>query len=157
MAQRPTMSKSVNAEAVRQLALLLNETGLTEIEYSTGDLKIRVSRQQTVVPEAPARPGHGSPVATPMAATAISTKADDASHPGAVKSPMVGTVYLAREPGAPPFVAVGDRVKEGQTLVLIEAMKTFNEIKSPRAGVVQKVLVENQSPVEYGEILMVIE
>jgi len=157
MAQRPTMPKSVNAEAVRQLALLLNETGLTEIEYSTGDLKIRVSRQQTVVAEAPARPGHAPPVATPMAATAIPTKPDDASHPGAVKSPMVGTVYLAREPGAPPFVAVGDRVKEGQTLVLIEAMKTFNEIKSPRAGVVQKVLVENQSPVEYGEILMVIE
>ena len=92
-----------------------------------------------------------------MAATAIPTKSDDAAHPGAVKSPMVGTAYLAREPGAPPFVAVGDRVKEGQTLLLIEAMKTFNEIKSPRAGVVQKVLIENQSPVEYGEILMVIE
>jgi acetyl-CoA carboxylase biotin carboxyl carrier protein len=147
----------VDADAVRALALLLNETGLTEIEYSVGDVKIRVARQQTVIAEAPARPNHAPPVATPMAATAIPTKADDAAHPGAVKSPMVGTAYLAREPGAPPFVAVGDRVKEGQTLLLIEAMKTFNEIKSPRAGVVQKVLIENQSPVEYGEILMVIE
>ena len=157
MAQRPTTTKAVNADAVRELALLLNETGLTEIEYSVGDLKIRVTRQQTVVAEAPARQSHAPPVATPMAATAIATKADDAAHPGAVKSPMVGTAYLAREPGAPPFVAVGDRVKEGQTLLLIEAMKTFNEIKSPRAGVVQKVLLENQSPVEYGEILMIIE
>lgn len=157
MAQRPAMTKSVNAEAVRLLAALLDETGLTEIEYSMGDLKIRVARQHMVVAEAPGRASSAPPVSTPMAATAIPSKADDSTHPGAVKSPMVGTAYLAREPESPPFVAAGDRVKEGQTLLLIEAMKTFNEIKSPRAGIVQKVLIENQQPVEYGDVLMVIE
>ena len=84
-------------------------------------------------------------------------KAYDATHPGAVKSPMVGTGYLSPEPGAPAFVAVGDRVKEGQTLMLVEAMKTFNEIKSPRAGTVRKILIENQQPVEYGDVLMIID
>jgi len=158
MAQHPVMAKSINADAVRQLAALLEETGLTEIEYAMGELRIRVARQQTIVAEAPARAsGAGMPVTAAVAATALTEKADDAAHPGAVKSPMVGTAYLSREPGAPPFVSVGDRVKEGQTLMLIEAMKTFNEIKSPRAGTVQKVLIENQQPVEYGDTLMIIE
>lgn len=151
--------KNINADAVRQLAKLLEETGLTEIEYATGAFRVRVSRQQTVVHEAPpAAPSAAAPpVATPVAAPALTEKADDATHPGAVKSPMVGTAYLAPEPGAPAFVAVGDRVKEGQTLMLVEAMKTFNEIKSPRAGTVRKVLIENQQPVEYGDILMIID
>jgi acetyl-CoA carboxylase biotin carboxyl carrier protein len=149
------MPKNINADAVRQLAKLLEETGLTEIEYATGAFRIRVSRQQTIVNEvaAPA----ASAVATPVAAPALTEKAFDATHPGAVKSPMVGTAYLAPEPGAATFVSVGDRVKEGQTLMLVEAMKTFNEIKSPRAGVVRKVMIENQQPVEYGDILMIIE
>ena len=150
------MAKQINADAVRQLASLLEETGLTEIEYAVGDLRIRVARQQTVIAEAPARAG-ASVVTTPVAAPALTDKVFDATHPGAVKSPMVGTAYLSPEPGAPSFVAAGDRVKEGQTLLLIEAMKTFNEIKSPRAGVLQKVMIENQQPVEYGEILMIIE
>jgi acetyl-CoA carboxylase biotin carboxyl carrier protein len=158
MPPRILMPKNINADAVRQLAKLLEETGLTEIEYATGAFRIRVSRQQTVVAEAPSAPAAAAaPVSTPVAVPALTEKAYDATHPGAVKSPMVGTAYLAPEPGAPTFVAVGDRVKEGQTLMLVEAMKTFNEIKSPRAGVVRKVMIENQQPVEYGDILMIIE
>lgn len=152
------LMKTINADAVRQLAKLLDETGLTEIEYATGAFRVRVARQQTVVHEtvAPASAA-AAPVSTPVAAPALVEKAYDASHPGAVKSPMVGTGYLAPEPGAPAFVAVGDRVKEGQTLMLVEAMKTFNEIKSPRAGTVRKILIENQQPVEYGDVLMIID
>lgn len=158
MPPRILMPKHINADAVRQLAALLKETGLTEIEYATGAFRIRVARQHTVVVEAPAATAaSNAPVSTPVAAPALTEKADDATHPGAVKSPMVGTGYLAPEPGAPTFVAVGDRVKEGQTLMLIEAMKTFNEIKSPRAGVVRKITIENQQPVEYGDTLMIIE
>ena len=149
--------KTINADAVRQLAKLLDETGLTEIEYATGAFRVRVARQQTVVHEAAAPAAAAAPVSTPVAAPALVEKAYDATHPGAVKSPMVGTGYLAPEPGAPGFVAVGDRVKEGQTLMLVEAMKTFNEIKSPRAGTVRKILIENQQPVEYGDVLMIID
>jgi acetyl-CoA carboxylase biotin carboxyl carrier protein len=149
--------KNINADAVRQLAKLLDETGLTEIEYATGAFRVRVARQQTVVHETAAPAAAAAPVATPVAAPALVEKAYDATHPGAVKSPMVGTGYLAPEPGAPAFVAVGDRVKEGQTLMLIEAMKTFNEIKSPRAGTLRKILIENQQPVEYGDVLMIID
>ena len=155
------MQKTINADAVRQLAKLLDETGLTEIEYATGAFRVRVSRQQVVVGEqaapAPAGASTAPPVSTPVAAPALTEKAYDATHPGAVKSPMVGTAYLSPEPGAPAFVAAGDRVKEGQTLMLVEAMKTFNEIKSPRAGTVRKIMIENQQPVEYGDILMIIE
>jgi acetyl-CoA carboxylase biotin carboxyl carrier protein len=151
------LMKNINADAVRQLAKLLDETGLTEIEYATGAFRVRVARQQTVVHETVAPAAAAAPVATPMAAPALVEKAYDGTHPGAVKSPMVGTGYLAPEPGAPAFVAVGDRVKEGQTLMLIEAMKTFNEIKSPRAGTLRKILIENQQPVEYGDILMIID
>ncbi len=160
MPPRILMPKTINADAVRQLARLLEETGLTEIEYATGAFRVRVSRQQTVVNEV-AAPAAGSamalPAIAPVAVPALAEKAYDATHPGAVKSPMVGTAYLAPEPGAPGFVSVGDRVKEGQTLMLVEAMKTFNEIKSPRAGVVRKIMIENQQPVEYGDILMIIE
>ena len=159
MAPRILMPKNINADAVRQLAKLLDETGLSEIEYATGAFRIRVARQPA--PANNAAPAAGAvappPVSTPVAAPALTEKADDAAHPGAVKSPMVGTAYLAPEPGAPAFVSVGDRVKEGQTLMLVEAMKTFNEIKSPRAGTLRKVLIENQQPVEYGDILMIIE
>ena len=160
MPPRILMPKNINADAVRQLAKLLDETGLTEIEYATGAFRVRVSRQQTIVNGVAApggSPSSGVPVTTPVAAPALTEKAFDATHPGAVKSPMVGTAYLAPEPGAAAFVSVGDRVKEGQTLMLVEAMKTFNEIKSPRAGVLRKVMIENQQPVEYGDILMIIE
>ena len=159
MPPRIPMPKNINADAVRQLAKLLDETGLTEIEYATGAFRVRVSRQVTVVNEAPSAPAAstGPPVSTPVAAPALIEKAYDSTHPGAVKSPMVGTAYLASEPGAPAFVSVGDRVKDGQTLLLVEAMKTFNEIKSPRAGTVRKIMIENQQPVEYGDILMIIE
>ncbi|HEY7608731.1 MAG TPA: acetyl-CoA carboxylase biotin carboxyl carrier protein [Alphaproteobacteria bacterium] len=160
MPPRILMPKNINAAAVRQLAALLEETGLTEIEYATGAFRIRVSRQRAVVSEAPATAPAAAaapPVSTPIAVPALTEKAYDATHPGAVKSPMVGTAYLAPEPSAPAFVSAGDRVKEGQTLMLIEAMKTFNEIKSPRAGVVRKIMIENQQPVEYGDILMIIE
>ena len=160
MPPRILMQKNINADAVRQLAKLLEETGLTEIEYATGSFRIRVARQQIVVsqPVAPApAPGTAPPVGTPVAVPALTEKAYDATHPGAVKSPMVGTGYLSSEPGLPAFVSVGDRVKEGQTLMLIEAMKTFNEIKSPRAGLVRKIMIENQQPVEYGDILMIID
>jgi acetyl-CoA carboxylase biotin carboxyl carrier protein len=154
------MQKNINADAVRQLAKLLEETGLSEIEYATGAFRIRVARQLAVA-SAPAAvaaaPGTAPPVSTPVAVPALTEKAYDSTHPGAVKSPMVGTGYLAPEPGAPAFVSAGDRVKEGQTLMLIEAMKTFNEIKSPRAGTVRKIMIENQQPVEYGDILMIIE
>ncbi len=154
-----TPMKAIDADAVRELAKLLDETGLTEIEYATGAFRVRVARQQAVVHEAaaPAAPAVAPPVSTPVAAPALVEKAYDATHPGAVKSPMVGTAYLAPEPGAPAFVAVGDRVKEGQTLLLVEAMKTFNEIKSPRAGTLRKVMIENQQPVEYGDVLMIID
>jgi acetyl-CoA carboxylase biotin carboxyl carrier protein len=160
MPPRLLMPKNINADAVRQLAKLLDETGLTEIEYATGAFRVRVSRQQTVIAEGPAHApaaSTGPPVTTPVAAPALTEKAYDSTHPGAIKSPMVGTAYLAPEPGAATFVSVGDRVKEGQTLLLVEAMKTFNEIKSPRAGTVRKVLIENQQPIEYGDILMIIE
>jgi acetyl-CoA carboxylase biotin carboxyl carrier protein len=152
------MPKNINADAVRQLAKLLEETGLSEIEYATGAFRIRVARQHTVVSQAAAAtPNTAPPVSTPIAVPALTEKAYDNTHPGAVKSPMVGTAYLAPEPGAAAFVSAGDRVKDGQTLMLIEAMKTFNEIKSPRAGVVRKIMIENQQPVEYGDILMIIE
>jgi acetyl-CoA carboxylase biotin carboxyl carrier protein len=160
MPPRILMPKNINSDTVRQLAKLLDETGLTEIEYSTGAFRIRVARQHTIVTEAPAGAAPaaaGAPVSTPVAVPALTEKAYDATHPGAVKSPMVGTGYLAPEPGAAAFVSAGDRVKEGQTLMLIEAMKTFNEIKSPRAGTVRKIMIENQQPVEYGDILMIIE
>ncbi len=157
MAPRNTM-KTINADAVRELAKLLEETGLSEIEYATGDFRVRVARGRTVVHEAAApAPAAAPAAAAPLAAPALAEKAYDASHPGAVKSPMVGTAYLSPEPGAPAFVAVGDRVKEGQTLLLVEAMKTFNEIKSPRSGTLRKVLIENQQPVEYGDVLMIID
>jgi len=143
----------VDSEAIRELASLLDETGLTEIELEHGGGKLRVARGVV----AAAAPG---PVAAGPAspATAESPAADsDASHPGAVNSPMVGTVYLAAEPGAAPFVKAGDSVAEGDTLLIIEAMKVMNPIRAPRGGKVSRVAVENGGPVEFGQLLMVIE
>ena len=147
----------IDSKLVRQLASVLNETGLTEIEYEMGGLRIRVARHaREVATYVPA----GAPMAVQaIAATeaAPAAPADAASHPGAVKSPMVGVAYLLPEPGAPPFIKVGDTVAEGQTLCLIEAMKTFNPVKAPKGGKIARILMENGSPVEYGEPLVIIE
>jgi acetyl-CoA carboxylase biotin carboxyl carrier protein len=140
---------------VQKLAELLNSAGLSEIEYEVGGRRIRVSKTVTAV--APMALAAG-PAAMPGAASpAPAVPADDSSHPGAVKSPMVGTAYLAPEPGKPAFVSVGDKVAAGQTLLIIEAMKTFNPIKASKAGTVTRVVVENAQPVEFDQVLMVVE
>jgi acetyl-CoA carboxylase biotin carboxyl carrier protein len=151
----------VDADAIRVLAEILLDTGLTEIEIAEGDSRIRVVRAPAVVqaavaaPMVAAAPVPGAP--GPATAAAAADDADFTKHPGAVKSPMVGVAYLAPEPGAPNFVGVGQTVSAGQTLLLIEAMKTFNQIKAPRAGTLTRVLISAGVPVEYGEVLMVIE
>ena len=143
---------TVNIEAVRKLAELLEETGLTEIEYGSGDLRVRVAK--TAAPAfhsvAPAAP-------TPARSAAASEADLIADHPGLVTSPMVGVAYTAAEPEAPPFIKVGDTVAVGDTIMLIEAMKVFNPIKAPHSGRVHQVFVANGTPVEYGEPLMIIE
>jgi acetyl-CoA carboxylase biotin carboxyl carrier protein len=138
-------------DAIRALAAVLNETGLTEIEIAEKDSRIRVVRAT-----APAV-ATAAPVAPPVAAIQAAPAPDEASHPGAVVSPMVGVAYLAPEPGAPPFVTVGQSVAAGQTLLLIEAMKTFNQIRAPKDGTVARILVDNSTPVEYGEVLLILE
>mgnify|MGYP000436383224 CR=1 FL=1 len=146
----------INEELVRKLADLLQETGLNEIEYEVNDYRIRVAKNAGVTtvaapaalapcaPQAPAAPGAGAggPEAVPA---------------GAVTAPMVGTVYVAGEPGAPPFVKVGDSVTEGQTLLIIEAMKVMNPLASPRSGTIKQIMISDGQPVEFGEPLLVIE
>ena len=148
----------MDPDAIRALAAILTETGLTEIEIAEKDSRIRVVRAPAPVEaplEAQPRPAAQAVVAVPLAAPP--SPADAASHPGAVLSPMVGVAYLSPEPGAAPFVTVGQTVVAGQTLLLIEAMKTFNQIKAPKAGTVGRILVASGSPVEYGEVLMVLD
>jgi len=149
----------VDADAIRALADILVETGLTEIEIAEGDSRIRVARAPSVIQAAVAGPAmYAAPAANPAPAAAAEPAVSDLTkHPGAVKSPMVGVVYLAPEPGAAPFVIAGQAVAAGQTLLLIEAMKTFNQIKAPKAGTITRILATTGVPVEYGEILMVIE
>jgi len=151
----------VAAEVVRQLASILDETALTEIEYESGGLRIRVARgMREVYSHHAAAPAPMAAAAAPAAVAAVAAvemPKDPAQHPGAVKAPMVGVAYLQAEPGAPPFIKVGDSVSEGQTLVLIEAMKTFNPVKAPRSGKIAAILVDSGSPVEYGEPLVIIE
>lgn len=142
-------------EAIRALAAILNETGLTEIEISDKDSRLRVARAPAnVMAHAPAAAQAAPAAPAPAAVPAV---ADDSNHPGAVKSPMVGVVYLSAEPGAAPFVVPGQTVVAGQTLLLIEAMKTYNQIKAPKAGTVARILVPTGAPVEYGEVLLVLE
>jgi acetyl-CoA carboxylase biotin carboxyl carrier protein len=142
-------------DAIRALATILTETGLTEIEIAAKDSRIRVVR---AAPVAAALPPVAALPVTPIESRAEPpAELDDASHPGAVLSPMVGVVYLAPEPGAPQFVLPGQVVVAGQTLLLIEAMKTFNQIKAPRAGTVARILVAAGAPVEYGEPLVILE
>jgi acetyl-CoA carboxylase biotin carboxyl carrier protein len=155
----------VDTALIETLAELLQRTGLTEIELAEGDSRIRVARQPqplitsvgapSLVPQA-APTGAASP-ANPISAAAPATAAAPDRHPGAVHAPMVGTVYLTPEPGAPPFADVGAEVREGQTLLIIEAMKVMNPIRAPKGGRIAKVLVSNGDPVEYGELLLIIE
>jgi acetyl-CoA carboxylase biotin carboxyl carrier protein len=140
----------IDSDAIRQLAQLLEETGLTEVELKEGDRSIRVVRNGVVHAAVPA------PLpAAPEAATASSGVED--SHAGAVTSPMVGTIYLAPGPGEPPFVTVGMQVAEGATLFIVEAMKVMNPILAPRAGTVTRILVSDAQPVEFGEPLLILE
>jgi acetyl-CoA carboxylase biotin carboxyl carrier protein len=138
---------SVDGDLVRALAALLEETGLSEIEYAQGDRRIRVVRNAPVAPAVT--------VSVPPAAAAAT--AAQAEAPGAIKAPMVGTAFLAPQPGAKPFVAIGDQVREGQALLVIEAMKVMNQIHAPRAGRVAEILVADGTPVEYAQVLMVLE
>jgi acetyl-CoA carboxylase biotin carboxyl carrier protein len=146
-------SPAVDHDVIRDLAKLLDETGLTEIEFERDGVSIRVARH-SAAPGGRTR-GAEAPLTAPAAATA--SPADPMQHPGLVASPMVGTAYLGAAPGARPFVDVGSPVKAGDTLIIIEAMKTMNQIPAPRAGTVVQVLVEDGQPVEYGEPLLIIE
>ena len=143
----------IDDDLIRKLAGLLEETGLAEIEYAEGDRRLRVARPtfQTVasIPGPPAPP--------PAAEAAVPEGAGQAVPTGAVTSPIVGTAYLAPEPGAPAFVRAGDSVTEGQTVLIIEAMKVMNPIRAPISGTVKQVVVKDAQPVEFGEVLMIVE
>ncbi|HUN95026.1 MAG TPA: acetyl-CoA carboxylase biotin carboxyl carrier protein [Bradyrhizobium sp.] len=147
-------SKNDDGALIRELALLLDETNLTEIEIERAGLRVRVARNISIAATmpAPVQTVAAAPIAAPVAAPG-----DMSKHPGAVTSPMVGTAYWAPEPGAKPFIEVGAKVSVGQTLLIIEAMKTMNQIPSPRAGTVTQILVEDGQPVEFGEPLVIIE
>ena len=145
--------KSSDSALIRELAMLLDETNLTEIEIERAGLRVRVARNISIAASMPA----GDQPAAPLAASGPPPVADIAKHPGMVPSPMVGTVYWASEPGAKPFIEVGTRVAAGQTLLIIEAMKTMNQIPSPRDGTVTQILIEDGQPVEFGEPLVIIE
>ncbi|MDE5454574.1 acetyl-CoA carboxylase biotin carboxyl carrier protein [Bradyrhizobium sp. CSA112] len=147
--------QSDDSSLIRELALLLDETSLTEIEIERAGLRVRVARNISV---SAAMPASFQPMPAGAAAVASAAAgADLAKHPGVVPSPMVGTAYWAPEPGAKPFIEVGTKVSAGQTLLIIEAMKTMNQIPSPRAGTVTQILVEDGQPVEFGEPLVIIE
>jgi acetyl-CoA carboxylase biotin carboxyl carrier protein len=148
-----TEKDSAEQKLIRDLAALLNETGLSEIEIEKAGLKVRVARTLQIAASAPA---YAAPAAD-AAAAPVAAVADPAKHPGAVKSPMVGTAYRSPEPGAAVFVDIGSRVAAGDPLLIIEAMKTMNQIPAPRSGVVTAILFDNGHPVEFGEPLMIIE
>jgi len=153
-AKKPTTSRSPETKLIKELAKILDTENLSEIELEKGDLRLRVTRQLTG-----GVPMVAAPVAAPIAAAPTAEAAPDANpadEAGAVTSPMVGTVYLRSNPDTDPFFKVGDSVKEGDTVLLIEAMKTFNPIKAPSSGTVTKILVEDGQPVEFGEALLVI-
>ena len=161
MARQPddkTAAKFTSSDSalIRELALLLDETSLTEIEIERAGLRVRVARNISITAAMPAGVAAAAPVAA-VASAAPAAVADVAKHPGVVPSPMVGTAYWASEPGAKPFIEIGTKVSVGQTLLIIEAMKTMNQIPSPRAGTVTQILVEDGQPVEFGEPLVIIE
>lgn len=144
-------TKGVDKDLIRELADLLKETDLNEIEIETDNIKLRVARQAAQVVSVASAPVAAAPAA------AAAAPAEAAAHPGAVPSPMVGTVYLATEPGATPFISVGAQVTQGQTILIIEAMKTMNQIPAPRSGTIKQIFVEDGQPVEFGEPLVIIE
>ena len=158
------MSKDLQFDpaTIRELAQILRDSDLTEIELVDNDVRVKLVRQISVAPMAMpmaapiVMPAAGAPAAV-AAAPVAAAGVDDADHLGAVTSPMVGVAYLSSEPTAAPFVTVGSKVAQGQTLLLIEAMKTYNQIKAPRAGTVTRILVESGTPVEFGEPLMIVE
>lgn len=152
----PKKPPALDLDLIRELAGLLNETGLTEIEYGSGELHVRVAKAQAPIVPGVALSSGLTAAASGAAVAGIETD-ELAKHPGLLTSPMVGVVYTTAEPNAPPFVKVGDNVKVGDTLLLIEAMKVFNPIKAPRAGRISRILVSNGVPVEYGEPLLIIE
>jgi len=142
---------AIDGDLVRSLAALLEETGLSEIEYAVGDRRIRVARAVGAAGSASA----GAPAASePEAAPSEVAPVD---HPGAVKAPMVGTAFIAPQPDQPPFVKLGEKVEQGQVLLIIEAMKVMNQIRAPRAGRLAEILIADGAPVEYGQVLMLIE
>jgi acetyl-CoA carboxylase biotin carboxyl carrier protein len=151
-----TKKTGIDQQLIRDLAGILNDTNLTEIEVEQGDLRVRVSRQSPAVHAAPVPAIAAVAASTPAAVEAKAAASADVSK-NAVTSPMVGTAYAAASPDAEPFITVGQKVREGQTLLIIEAMKTMNQIPSPRAGTVSAILFEDAQPVEYGEPLVVIE
>ena len=155
------MTKLPNSKTIKELAELLDATSLTEIEVETDGLRIRVARDMLAAPVTayvpPQAQAPAAPVTAPAEAAPSDTGADLAAHPGAVKSPMVGTAYLCSEPGAALFVNPGDSVSEGQTLLIVEAMKTMNAIPAPKSGKVSQIIVGNEQPVEFGEVLIIID
>lgn len=155
-APRSTGGMNIESALVRELAELLAETGLTEIEVEDGDRRIKVSRHTAPAAAHHAVPASPAAALTAAAPTAPATAAPPAVDPNAVKSPMVGTCYLTSEPGAPPFVTVGQQVKAGDTLVIVEAMKVMNPITAPVSGTVTAILVENAQPVEFDQPLVAI-
>ncbi|MBV9557512.1 MAG: acetyl-CoA carboxylase biotin carboxyl carrier protein [Pseudolabrys sp.] len=153
---KDTKKSGIDRDAILELSKLLDETGLTEIEIEQNGQRVRVARGGRAV--AAAAPVASSPAVAPRpVAESISAPLDPAKHPGVVTSPMVGTAYAGAEPGARPYVEVGARVKAGDTLLIIEAMKTMNQIPAPRAGTVSQILFEDGQPVEFGQPLVIIE
>ena len=153
---RPTpKTPAIDHEAIRDLAKLLDETGLSEIEIQQDGVSIRVARDLNT--STPRARSPETSIAVAAAAAAVAAPIEPSQHPGLVASPMVGVAYLGPEPGARPFVEVGGQVKTGETLIIIEAMKTMNQIPAPRSGTVTQILVEDGQPVEYGEPLLIIE
>lgn len=151
-------NKSFDTALIRDLAVLLDDTNLTEIELEQGDTRIRVARQMSInAPVSMAAPAAPAPVASAPAPAASPEPADASSHPGTITSPMVGTAYMAPEPGTAAFIQVGDKVAEGQTILIVEAMKTMNHIPATKSGTVKQILVEDAQPVEFGEPLIIVE
>ena len=148
---------SDDSALIRELAMLLDETSLTEIEIERAGLRVRVARNLSIAASVPASHPVAAPAVAVAAAPAAAAAADFSNHPGMVPSPMVGTAYWSPEPGAKPFIEIGAKVTAGQTLLIIEAMKTMNQIPAPRAGTVIQILFEDGQPVEFGEPLVIIE
>jgi acetyl-CoA carboxylase biotin carboxyl carrier protein len=157
----PKKTSDFDSKLIGEIAEIMSNAGLTEVELKQGDSTLRLSKQANVVAAAPQMVAHAAPVQTaaaPVAAEAAPVAAESgADHPGAVASPMVGTVYLAPSPGAENFVSVGATAKEGDTLMIIEAMKVMNPIPAPSGGTVKAILVDDSQPVEFGETLIIIE